>query len=257
MIFIILLLPILAHTADLPIKKESLDKIGLKVWQNECHGTLDGLIYWNPNEEFPSLGIGHFIWYPEGTESKFEEGFPALIAFLEPRLKERELKIPSWLKSKKGFPWKTRDDFLKDKRSKKVQELRNFLSDTLDLQILFLLERFQIAEEQILPKLSPLQKIHLETLKSTPQGIYALIDYVNFKGTGLSPSEKYLGMGWGLLQVLQNIPDETSREKTLEAFVTSAKQVLTRRVKNAPIHRKEDKFLIGWSKRLETYLESS
>jgi hypothetical protein len=36
--------------------------IGKKIWQNECGGTVDGLTTWNVGEEFPSLGIGHFIW---------------------------------------------------------------------------------------------------------------------------------------------------------------------------------------------------
>ena len=29
-----------------------------------------------------------------------------------------------------------------------------------------------------------------------------MIDYVNFKGDGLKPTERYKGEGWGLLQVL-------------------------------------------------------
>jgi len=37
--------------------------IGKKIWQNECACSVDGLTTWNAGEEFPSLGIGHFIWY--------------------------------------------------------------------------------------------------------------------------------------------------------------------------------------------------
>ncbi|RYD29224.1 MAG: hypothetical protein EOP87_18635, partial [Verrucomicrobiaceae bacterium] len=38
--------------------------IGRKIWQNESGGTVNGLTAWNGGEGFPSLGIGHFIWYP-------------------------------------------------------------------------------------------------------------------------------------------------------------------------------------------------
>ena len=43
-----------------------LDRIGKRIWQNECGGTADGLTSWNAGENFASLGIGHFIWYPKG-----------------------------------------------------------------------------------------------------------------------------------------------------------------------------------------------
>lgn len=239
------------------IDKDSLNHIGLKVWQNECRGTLDGLISWSASEEFPSLGLGHFIWYPEENTGPFEEGFPLLINFLKDKLKDSDIKIPSWLNPKKGFPWKTRKTFIKEKRSKKMQELRNFLSNTLDLQVLFLFERFKVAEEKILPLLNETQKTHLESLKSSTNGMYALVDYVNFKGLGLSEKERYRGKGWGLLQVIQNIPDDVSNEKILAAFITSAKQILNHRVKNAPLKRNEDQFLNGWFKRLETYLTTT
>ena len=33
-------------------------------------------------EDFPSLGIGHFIWYRADQQSTFEETFPQLIEFM-------------------------------------------------------------------------------------------------------------------------------------------------------------------------------
>lgn len=244
----LLTLPCILLAGELDLEKEKLHKIGLKVWQNECRGTLDGLICWNQNEEFPSLGIGHFIWLPQGSKIPFEETFPAFVSFLQ----AHEVEVPSWIRSKKGFPWKTRESFLKEKRSKKINQLRDLLSDTLDLQILFLFERFKLAEKELLPHLKETEIAFLEKLKTTPQGIYALIDYVNFKGTGLSLKERYRGEGWGLLQVLQNIPENES-DKPAKAFATSAKKVLTRRVRNSPSERKEQKFLTGWVKRIESY----
>src|SRR2546423_8459695 len=57
-------------------------RIGKKIWQNECNGTISGLTSWNAGEDFASLGIGHFIWYPEGKPGPFEESFPKLVAFV-------------------------------------------------------------------------------------------------------------------------------------------------------------------------------
>ena len=44
--------------------------IGSKIWQNECGGTVSGLTSWNAGEDFPSLGIGHFIWYVAGRRGR-------------------------------------------------------------------------------------------------------------------------------------------------------------------------------------------
>src|ERR1051325_10815153 len=57
-------------------------RIGNKVWQNESNGTIAGLTSWNKGENFASLGIGHFIWYPKGLKGPFEESFPKLLNFI-------------------------------------------------------------------------------------------------------------------------------------------------------------------------------
>jgi len=41
--------------------------IAQKVWQNEGAGLDKYLVHWNEGEDFASVGIGHFIWFPEGT----------------------------------------------------------------------------------------------------------------------------------------------------------------------------------------------
>ncbi|MDG1976339.1 MAG: hypothetical protein P8I39_07365, partial [Akkermansiaceae bacterium] len=50
--------------------------IGQKIWQNESAGKVTGLTHWNDGEEFPSLGIGHFIWYPGGFNGRWSETWP-------------------------------------------------------------------------------------------------------------------------------------------------------------------------------------
>jgi hypothetical protein len=86
---------------------------------------------------------------------------------------------------------------------------------------------------------------------SPPMGLYALIDYVHFKGTGLAQAERYNNTGWGLLQVLETM-DET--RPPLQAFVASARINLENRVHNAPAERNESRWLQGWMNRLDTYL---
>ncbi len=251
--FIIAISFICVPCFSLDLPQEELRAIGTRIWQNECRGTLQGLVSWNEGEDFPSLGIGHFIWYPKGANECFEETFPALLV----RMKAQEVKLPFWLSHAKHCPWKSRAEFLKDCRSKKMNELRDLLSETLDLQMRFVIDRFDQSEENILATLSDDKKEAIATkialLKQTPKGLFALIDYVNFKGTGLSPKERYRGLGWGLLQVLEQLPDSLGAEKAPAAFAKSARSLLRQRVHNAPSHRNEERWLKGWNARLDRY----
>ena len=77
---------------------------GKKLWQNECAGTVEGLTSWNQGEDFASLGIGHYIWYPEGKRGPFEESFPDLVRFLV----AGKVVLPSWLAEARACPWSTR-----------------------------------------------------------------------------------------------------------------------------------------------------
>ncbi len=86
---------------------------------------------------------------------------------------------------------------------------------------------------------------------SSPEGIYALVDYVNFKGEGTSPTERYRGQGWGLLQVLQGMRQSQRGPAAATEFGHSAIRVLTRRVANAP--RDESRWLAGWKNRCSGY----
>ncbi|MDX1475907.1 MAG: hypothetical protein R3309_17165, partial [Reinekea sp.] len=63
------------------LSQEELQQIGNLIYLNECGGKTENLIVWNEGEEFPSLGIGHFIWYPAGKEGPFQETFPSLLEF--------------------------------------------------------------------------------------------------------------------------------------------------------------------------------
>ena len=89
-----------------------------------------------------------------------------------------------------------------------------------------------------------------DRVASSAQGCYALVDYVNFKGEGTLPTERYHGEGWGLLQVLENMHGAQS---ALDEFAASAKTVLRRRVANSPPERGEARWLSGWLARVDGY----
>jgi hypothetical protein len=72
-------------SAALTLSHREAMQIGRKIWQNECGGSISGLTSWNTGENFASLGIGHFIWYPQGQRGPFEESFPKLVLYVERR----------------------------------------------------------------------------------------------------------------------------------------------------------------------------
>jgi hypothetical protein len=229
-------------------------KIGKKIWQNECNGTISGLTSWNAGEDFASLGIGHFIWYPKGRRGPFEESFSKLVSFIS----KRGAKLPTLLlgTGQKPCPWNSRAEFLRDQQSTEMNQLRRFLVDTIDLQAEFLIARLESALPKMLAEAAPADRANVQTqferLTKTPQGCYALVDYVNFKGEGVLHTERYQGQGWGLLQVLEAMHG-TSDAGAVDEFSRAAQTVLTRRVQNSPAERHESRWLSGWIRRVNSY----
>ena len=248
----LLALVLLALTAmpALALSDRELTAIGRRVWQNECGGTRDGLTSWNSGEAFASLGIGHFIWYPKGERGPFEESFPALVSFLG----ANRIALPAWLKPGTPCPWRTRAEFQSATKGKQMAELRDILAATVGLQSRFLARRMEAALPKLLAATSPGRRTHVAKqftrLASGEKGTFALIDYVNFKGEGTKPEERYNGRGWGLLQVIEGMDDDAP---AAVAFSESAARVLAQRVKNSPPERDEGKWLAGWVRRVESY----
>ncbi|MDX8384601.1 MAG: hypothetical protein R8M45_11005, partial [Ghiorsea sp.] len=60
------------------VSSEDKNKIADLIFNNECNRDAKCLVAWNDGEDFPSLGIGHFIWFPRGSTAPFQESFPAL-----------------------------------------------------------------------------------------------------------------------------------------------------------------------------------
>ncbi len=244
--------PLAVQASSLHISDAEAERIGQKIWRNECAGTRDGLTSWNKGEDFASLGIGHFIWYPAGQRGPFKESFPALRDYLA----AHGSKLPPWLASAGACPWPDRAAFMADFRSKRMEELRSVLASTVGLQARFAALRLEAALPQMLGAApsSDCEKIrrNFYRVANAPGGLYVLMDYVNFKGEGTSPTERYQGEGWGLLQVLAGMSEAGS---PTAAFSKSADRVLTRRVELAPSARGEKRWLPGWRNRVATYIQ--
>lgn len=233
-----------------------LEWIGDLIFKNECDRKETCLVDWNEGEDFLSLGIGHFIWYPKLKRGPFQESFPELLSFLE----TKGVELPAWIKTlpDKQAPWASREELMNDREGDNVKILTSFLAATKDLQAEFMLERFKASIPKILGQVSDEEKIEIQekisSVIDSQNGFYALIDYVNFNGEGTLESERHQNQGWGLLQVLQEMKLPDQDNNAIEEFVKAALVVLERRVNNSPPERNEIRWLPGWQNRVQTYL---
>ncbi|WP_065751021.1 hypothetical protein [Bradyrhizobium paxllaeri] len=250
---------------DLPVPQFVLPddlakKIGQKIWLNETGGKREAITSWNANEEFASLGIGHFIWFPVGKWLPFEESFPALLE----SMRKKNVRLPAWLDQTQipANPWTSRAEFRKNAHSPQMNELRQFLLDTVAEQTQFMMARAQGAMEKIL-KTTPEgpERDHLviqfTRVVRASENFYPLIDYINFKGEGTNPNEAAMNretgrrQGWGLKQVLLKMNGVTGDPKAVRAeFADAAQFVLQQRIRNLPSNRV---FEVGWLRRIATY----
>ncbi len=241
--------------AQLPkLTSDDLAWLGAQIFKNECNSNYQCLTSWNQGEDFPSLGIGHFIWYRHQQQEIFEETFPSLINYMA----QEGVALPTWLAQLEPLasPWPNRAVFLESLEGNRLTELREFLLVHQDLQAQFIANRLFTLLPEMLENtaIEEQTKLHanFQALANSaqPYGLYALIDYVHFKGTGLKESERYQNEGWGLKQVLIRMESGSG----LSGFVAAAETTLTRRVQNAPPARNEQRWLAGWKNRLKTYL---
>lgn len=246
-----------AQPQDTPMTADDLACLQKMIFFNECSSLPERMLTWNADEAFPSFGLGHFIWYPQGAKGPYQALFPAFLSFLE----AQKAEIPEWIKAlpTREAPWQNREEFLKDLSSERMTVLKDFLTRTQGFQTQFIMQRVK----GILPRMLaavPEEKRPEITLKfnaiaNAPQGMFALIDYVNFKGEGILESERTQGQGWGLLQVLEEMRAPEKKVDALEEFVWAAKKVLENRVKNAPPEKDCSKRLRGWKTRVKNYLK--
>ncbi len=240
------------------LRDKDLSCLQKLIFQNECSGKISNLTVWGQGEEFPSFGIGHFIWYPKATQGPYKESVTDLLTFME----ESGIEIPGWIRPFRstGAPWRSREEFIKDLGSERMRVLRGFLARTMRTQTLFMEKRIRnllpkMLDKTMLPLQSEIRRKY-EILLETKYGKFAVIDYVNFKGEGLLESERYKGTGWGLLQVLLEMKTPADSEQALIEFVRAAEKVLKKRIDNSPRERNEMKWFVGWIKRVRGYLTS-
>lgn len=235
-------------------------KIGHRIWLNETGGRRDALLSWSANEDFASLGIGHFIWFPVGKWLPYEESFPALLEFM----RAKNVRLPAWLDQPQipANPWTSRAEFRRHANAPQMNELRQLMQTTVAEQTQFMVARAQGAMEKIL-KTTPdgAERDHLvrqfTRLIRASGDFYPLIDYINFKGEGTNPNEAATNretgrrQGWGLKQVLLRMNGTSGDAKTVRAeFADAAQAVLQQRVRNIPSNRV---FEAGWLRRVATY----
>jgi len=259
-IFSFFLLFTVLFSSEITLTEKQANYIAKKVWQNEGAGKDKYLIWWNKGEDFASLGIGHAIWFSKGHTERFREVFPMMVAFMQ----KKGVEMPAWLTPETDFPWQTKEAFVAAKKAKTAQymELFHFLKRTFGHQAAFMAERLSNALPQILESIEDEKKkevikrrfhevMHNKDGSVNERGLYVLLDYTNFKGEGTLKSERYNGQGWGLLQVLWNLDDKEANKQ--KAFAESASRMLSRRIKNSPPARGEERWRKGWNVRLETY----
>lgn len=239
-----------AQGGGIRIPAEAANRIGRRIWQNECAGSVEGLTSWNAGEGFASLGIAHFIWYPAGVARTYEESFPRLMQFLA----SRGAPVAPWMRAP-DCPWRDRASFQAAQNGAQLRELRTLLSSTVGLQAEFAAMRATAALAK-LEAAAPAQargavRQRFHDLAATPGGLYCLMDYVNFKGEGTNPAEAYRGQGWGLLQVLMEMQGDARGAAACAEFSAAAKRVLGRRISLAP--KDETRWRAGWFNRCDSY----
>lgn len=251
-----------APAGGISLSPEEAEAVGRRIFQNEAGGKKEKLTHWNQNEDFPSMGIGHFLWYVRGREGRFTETFPQLLDHLE----SSGVALPAWLAKeadgrRPGCPWNDRASFNAELEGPRLSELRELLHRTIPQQAQFIARRLENALPAVLAAAPPAERDALEArfyavAARKPNGVYALVDYVNFKGEGVNPNERYNGEGWGLLQCLQLMGNAAPGQPAVEAFARGCDAALTRRVANAPADRRaaEQGWLPAWRRRLQTYL---
>jgi hypothetical protein len=243
------------QASALDISKAEQTRIADLIFKNECNRKFACLVSWNDGEDFASLGIGHFIWFPKHSNALFQESFPDLLRWYQKQGVGIPANLQSILKPELPAPWQHKADFLKPENQAMIQVLRHFLADTQQVQTTFIMQRLSNALSKMLEvgqSDAEKQKIEqqFKRVASSANGWYALIDYVNFKGESIKPSERYQDKGWGLAQVLLNMQQTND---ALADFRRAAAFVLARRIQLSPPARGEQRWLKGWLKRIETY----
>ena len=187
---------------DVKLSDAQALEIGRRIWKNESGGTVSGLTAWNAGSNSPRSESLTSSGIP-GKRGPFEESFPKLVDYLA----SQGIHVPAWLRG--SCPWQSKSQFTADFQSPRMQQLRNLLNDTVAWQARFAALRMERALPKMLSAAPAAERDRIRanfTALRASHSDSTLMDYVNFKGEGVVPGERYRGQGWGLLQVLETMP---------------------------------------------------
>ena len=206
------------------------------------------LLRWDPRG-FLYLGASEAIWYPAipAGEKKFLEDWPTLRS----ELQKRGFSIPTLALG--PSPWRSGEELEADlanltkedsqiinpaerTRKRELEELLTFLKreDVIKVEYTLLIDRLERAldpqsETYLFANLPPgkgaIMEKNFRELASLqdslghPLGLYALVDYCNFKGEGIAAAEHYNTQAWGLSELLFEMEDLRSNRPLLEKYI--------------------------------------
>ena len=234
---------------------QDLNWVAKKIYSNQLSNDPTQLVKWNEVGNFAVLGINQLIWYPANKSGSFSETFPAYVEFA----KANNVPVPAWIAQRpsRGGPWADAAAFQRASNDPQMRELRGFMAKTLNVQANFMINRLQQRMPTMVNSLpaSDRQRVmtNFQRLAQSPGGIYPLLDYLQFKGDGMNPAQRYNGQGWGLLQVLQSMQETSAGPAALAEFRRAADDTLVQRIANAPSDKREARLLNDWLKRINTY----
>lgn len=208
-----------------------------------------GITMWNSGEDFLSLGIGHFLWMPEKLfeDSPYQQSFKSFLEYYVERFGLEA--IPAQLQKLffdengqvKAMPWNSKKEFDAQFDSGDLVAIRSFLNkkENVIAQVDFILDRMKKNIAQIVKESKNPEGTLAYITELTTEGgdkLFPLIDYVNFKGDGLSPEDKKVVDGkeirWGLKQVLELAVEKKNDQpdrKASDIFPDAAVLTLSKR----------------------------
>lgn len=229
------------------ISGANVKQVAELVYKNETGGNPQYLMFWSAKEPFPSLGIGHFIWFPANYNSSFGNTLPLLIDFY----KSKNIKVPKLLQQYNA-PWNSKQEFetYKQNNPDEVAEIIKFFEKTKHIQVEYMFNRIINSFNNIVQTSSNKSKVifQFNRIISQKNGIYLLVDYTNFKGEGATENSIS-----GLRNVLENMKGVKQDATVYYDFANSCKDVLINRVYLSNNYS-ETKFLQGWAKRCNSYI---
>ena len=234
---------------------QDMNAIGDRIFRNETAGDAGKLLRWNTQGNFADLGIGHLVWYPANQRGTYAETFPSFLKYAQ----SKNVPLPTWLANRPsdGGPWANQAAFDRAKNDKQMGELASFLQKTVGLQAAFMTDQLRKNMPSMVQTLPPQYRQatldNFQIMEKTPGGMYPVLDYMVFQGSGANSNERYNGYGWGLLQVLLNMERVQPGSNALAEFMRSAGDSITHRVAGAPANRHEARMLAAWQTRVRTY----